>query len=140
MGARWQSGMTAPTNCSSAYLDGEVSAAEGEQIAGLLASSPAYASRLDALRELQEALHDLPRYPLPPKLGTRIMRKIACLVVDRSAGGAFPNVDSELLSAYLDGEVLEEERQPAEQASAEQALADNAAARSRLESLHLMND
>jgi anti-sigma factor RsiW len=115
----------------SAYLDGEVSSKEREQIAQRLAGSAEYRSELEALRALQAALQDLPRYRLPAEVHQRIMREIERLAAEEVVSSPqSPAFDDELLSAYFDDEVSDEERQVAEQ-----ALASNARCRSRLAQL-----
>jgi len=112
----------------SAYLDGEVSSEEREQIAQRLAGSAEYRSELEMLRALQAALQDLPRYRLPAEVHQRIMREIQRLAAEEAVPSRqSPIFDDELLSAYFDGEVSDDERKVAEQ-----ALASNARCRSRL--------
>lgn len=114
----------------SAYLDGEVSSEEREQIAQRLAGSAEYRSELEALRALQTVLQDLPRYRLPAEVHQRIMRKIQRLAAEEVISPQPSVFDGELLSAYFDGEVSDEERQVAEH-----ALASSARCRSRLDQL-----
>ena len=95
----------------SAYLDGEVSYEEREQIVRRLARSAEYASRLEALQELQEAVRDLPQYRLSPEVAERIVREIERLAVEAAHSALPQEIEAELLSAYVDGEVSPEERE-----------------------------
>ena len=58
----------------SAYLDGEVTAAERQQIEELLATSPATRRLLEQLRALSNTLHALPRESLGEDLSPRVLR------------------------------------------------------------------
>ncbi len=117
----------------SAYVDGEVSSEEREQIAQRLANSAEYASRLETLQALQEALRDLPRYRLSPEVEQRILREIERLAAEATHPAPPSEVDLELLSAYLDGEVSEDECR-----QVERSLADSAACRSQFEELRTL--
>jgi len=122
----------------SAYVDGEVSPEEREQIAQRLATSSAYANRLEALRALQEALRDLPRFRLSREVEQRILREIERLAANSAhpAPEEEPEViEAELLSAYVDGEVSPEERQ-----QVERSLAGSAACRSQVEEFRTLGD
>lgn len=114
----------------SAYVDGEVSPEERQQVAQRLASSPAYASRLDALRALHQALLDLPRYRLSSAVEQRILRDIERLAAESADAAEAQDIEAELLSAYLDGEVSDAER-----LRVERCLADSALCRSQFEAL-----
>ncbi len=118
----------------SAFLDGELSSEERERIAQQLARSAEYTSRLEALQALQEALRHLPRYRLAPAAKERIQREIERLA-GRSPDSAEPQeIEAELLSAYLDGEVAEQERQ-----WVERRLAASAPCRTQLEELRTLD-
>ena len=114
----------------SAYLDGEVSSEERQQIAQQLAGSAEYRSELETLKALQAALQTLPRYRLPAAVHQRIMREIERLAAERTAASNPPGDEGELLSAYFDGEVFGQERQ-----LAEHALASSPRCRSQLDQL-----
>ena len=114
----------------SAYLDGEVSSEEREQIAQRLAGSAEYRNELEALKALQAALQDLPRYRLPAEVHQRIMRDIQRLAAEEVICPEPSVFEGELLSAYFDGEVSDEERQ-----MAEHALASSPRCRRRLDDL-----
>ncbi len=114
----------------SAYLDGELSSEEAEQLAQRLARNAEYASRLEALRELQDALRDLPRYRLSPEIGRRIGQEIERLAAGSAREASEEEIEAELLSAYVDGEVSEEERR-----QVEHALAGSPTCRSQVEEL-----
>ncbi|MCU0981106.1 MAG: zf-HC2 domain-containing protein [Pirellulaceae bacterium] len=114
----------------SAYLDGEVSSEERAQIAQRLAGSAEYRNELEALKALQAALQDLPRYRLPAEVHQRIMRDIQRLAADEVISPEPSVFEGELLSAYFDGEVSDEERQ-----MAEHALASSPRCRRRLDDL-----
>lgn len=118
----------------SAYLDGEVSPEERARIAQRLASDPACASHLEALQALQEALRDLPRYRLATAVEERILREIERLAVESPRPAPGQEIEAELLSAYLDGEVSDQERE-----WVERVLADSAPYRSQLEALRTLD-
>jgi anti-sigma factor RsiW len=114
----------------SAYLDGEVSSEEREQIAQKLAGSAEYRSELETLQALQAALQDLPRYRLPAEVHRRIMRDIQRLAAEEVLSPGPLVFEGELLSAYFDGEVSGDERRVAEH-----ALASSPRCRRRLDHL-----
>jgi len=60
----------------SAYLDGELTAAEQAQVEQLLASSPAARQLLDELRALSNTLQALPQERLDQDFGQRVMRVV----------------------------------------------------------------
>lgn len=102
----------------SAYLDGEVSSEERQQIAQRLAGNAEYRSELETLKALQAALQTLPRYRLPAAVHQRIMREIKRLAAERGPAPSPLADEGELLSAYFDGEVSDPERRLAEHALA----------------------
>jgi anti-sigma factor RsiW len=102
----------------SAYLDGEVSSEERAQIAQRLAGSAEYRNELETLKALQAALRDLPRYRLPAEVHQRIVREIQRLTAEKALTSEPSDFGDELLSAYFDGEVSDDERQMAEHALA----------------------
>jgi anti-sigma factor RsiW len=114
----------------SAYLDGEVSSQEREQIAQRLATDAEYRSELESLQALQAALQDLPRFRLAPEVHDRIMRDVMWLVAEEIHSEQPSHFEGELLSAYFDGEVTDEERQVVEH-----ALAASSRCRRRLDQL-----
>ena len=97
--------------------------------------APSYASRLEALRALQEALRALPRYRLAPEVEERILREIERLAAESARPAAAEDIEAELLSAYVDGEVS-----PAERELIAQRLAGNAAYASRLQALRALQE
>jgi anti-sigma factor RsiW len=105
----------------SAYLDGEVSSDERQQIEQQLAGSAEYRSELAALRALQSMLRELPRYRLPPEVGERTTGEIRRIAAGDAIVPPSFSLDPELLSAYCDGEVSEGERQVVERALTESA-------------------
>lgn len=119
----------------SAYLDGEVSSEEREQIVRRLARSAEYASRLEALQELQEAVRDLPQYRLSPEVAERILREIERLAAEAAHSALPQEIEAELLSAYVDGEASPEERE-----QIAQRLATSAACTNRLEALQTLHE
>jgi hypothetical protein len=71
--------MTEPNNHSeqlSAYLDGELSPAEVQQIEQVLANDPALAEELRQLRATRDLLGQLPRTSAGPDFTTRVMQRI----------------------------------------------------------------
>ncbi len=117
----------------SAYLDGEVSFEEREQIAQQLARNAEYASRLEMLRGLDVALRGLPRYRLRPEIQERILRQIGREAIERADHSGAQEIEGELLSAYVDGEVSAEERR-----QIAQLLATSADYAGRLEALQAL--
>lgn len=77
-----------PPELLSAYLDGEVSSEERVRVELALASEPDCTRQLEALRQMQEALRQLPLPPLPPHFQATLRDRLfryAPLVAARSA-------------------------------------------------------
>ena len=71
----------------SAYLDGELSSDQREQVAHRLAADAEYRSELEALQALQAALQELPRFRLAPEANDRIMQDIRRLAAEEISHG-----------------------------------------------------
>ncbi len=110
----------------SAYLDGEVSSDERQQVAHRLAASDEDRRKLAALEALRAELRNLPRVRLAAEVHERILRAVERVAAERAAPqdeDRLPvlGVDPEVLSAYYDGETTDDERRAVDQARAEDA-------------------
>jgi anti-sigma factor RsiW len=103
----------------SAYLDDEVSSEERYQVERLLASSAKHRRYFAALQTLRHELQHLPRYRLGPHVTQQIIARVDQLGLASDSLGAgssatshddIEEFDAELLSAYLDGELSNDER------------------------------
>lgn len=60
----------------SAYLDGEATPAEREEVERLLETSPHWRSKLDQFSRLSELLRDAPRHIAPPELAAAVQARL----------------------------------------------------------------
>ena len=80
----------------SAYLDGELTAAEQARVEQLLAASPAARQLLDELRTLSTTLQSLPQQKLGEDLGPRVLR-----LAERRMLTEPPSADAQVQPAKL---------------------------------------
>lgn len=69
----------------SAYLDGELSDDQREQVELKLAADPSYRQTLDDLQALHRVWQELPREAAPERLAAAVQRRIASMETDRVA-------------------------------------------------------
>lgn len=103
------------TELLSAYLDGEVSSDERRDVERMLADSDELRRFLGQLRQLSNDLRLLPQYRVGEAMYDRILSEIE--QISPGSAGEDEESDSadELISAYLDGELAESDRQRVEQ-------------------------
>jgi anti-sigma factor RsiW len=99
----------------SAFLDGELTEEELRYVEQRLKADPEYQRQLDALRALHDRLQGLRRLTLSPDASGRILAAIADRqILNRSNGISAGQLSDELLSAFVDGELSDEEREAVE--------------------------
>ena len=79
-----------PDELLSAYLDGELSPAEQEQIDQALANDHGLQALLTELRQVRADLQLLPRHKLPPSFSDRVLQSCRNQDVGSSAGDNSP--------------------------------------------------
>jgi len=99
----------------SAYLDGEVSAEERAEVERLLEESDEHRRMLDGLRLLNDHLRLLPEFRLDDGVSQRICHEIERLARSPGTDAQDTELDGELISAYLDGELSDTDQQRVEE-------------------------
>jgi len=99
----------------SAYLDGEVSAEERKEVERLLAESAEHRRMLDGLRRLDDHLRLLPEYRLDDRVSRRIYDEVERLSQSSTTDAQEAEFTDELISAYLDGELPDEDQRRVEE-------------------------
>lgn len=105
---------TTNTEMLSAYLDGELSSEERHEVERKLAESSELRQLLGQLRQLSDDLRLLPRYRLGEPVYDRILSEIEQLSKASADDAQEPLLPDELISAYLDGELPDADRQRVE--------------------------
>ena len=103
-----------PEELLSAYLDGELTGDQQREVEQRLASSAEQRQLLDDLRSLQDQLRQLPKYHLDDDFVERVLRETERRSRNPVAVEPHDDFSEELLSAYLDDEVSEEQRRHVE--------------------------
>jgi anti-sigma factor RsiW len=93
----------------SAYVDGELSSDERQYVEQLLATNAQYRQLLDELRVLAADLRDLPRSSLDDGFAARIVDRTRHLTQLPADPEASVQVPDELLGAFVDGELTEDQ-------------------------------
>ena len=94
----------------SAYLDGELSSEQRRQVEDHLATSAEHRALLEELQVLGEQLEQLPSYSLDKGFSARVIERTKYLARTQADGDAALELQSELLSAYVDGELAGDQR------------------------------
>lgn len=102
------------TEMLSAYLDGELSSEERQEVERKLAVSDELRQLLSQLRQLSDDLQKLPKYRLGEPVYNRILSEIEQLSQAPSSDEHELEFADELLSAYLDEELPDADRQRVE--------------------------
>jgi len=95
----------------SAYLDGELSSEERHEVERQLEGNDELRQLLGQFRQLSDDLQLLPRYHLDEPVYERIVGEIERLSQAVAADGREQPFSDELISAYLDGELPDADRQ-----------------------------
>ena len=96
----------------SAYLDGELTVQERQDVERELATNPQARQTLDAFRELDRRLKQLARYRLDSRAATQLLESLK--TVSEEPGGEAATVEaarSEQREAFLDGELTDQQRE-----------------------------
>jgi len=103
------------TELLSAYLDGEMPSDERRDVERMLADSDELRRFLGQLRQLSNDLRLLPHYRVGEAVYDRILSEIEQISPGSTGEDEESDSADELISAYLDGELAESDRQRVEQ-------------------------
>ncbi len=95
----------------SAYLDGELSPEQCQQVERQLATSAEHRELLEELQALVEQLEQLPTYSLDKGFSAKVIERTKHLAQMQADGDSVAELQPGLLSAYVDGELAGDERQ-----------------------------
>jgi anti-sigma factor RsiW len=95
----------------SAYLDGELSSEEREEVERTLARSAEYRELLEELRSLVKQLEQLPSSSLDEAFSDRVIERTKHIARPQGDEASPAELQPELLSAFVDGELTEDQSQ-----------------------------